>query len=150
MRKINRIVIHHSESPAATTTVELINKWHIARGFNEIGYHKVIYHNGKVLDGRKEDKMGAHVKNGGWNHGSLAVCICGNYDLDEPSDIQLSSLYKVLANWCRRYKIDPELKSIVDHCDAPNETKTCSGKNIQNKLPLIRKRISVLVQAPYF
>ena len=43
MRKINKIIIHCSATPEQReVSVETIRKWHLQRGFNDIGYHYVI------------------------------------------------------------------------------------------------------------
>lgn len=42
-RRINRLVIHWSDS-GQSTTVEDIRRWHTAKGWRDIGYHRVILH----------------------------------------------------------------------------------------------------------
>jgi hypothetical protein len=62
-RKINKIYIHHSASPRATTTREDIYKWHVVQnGWKDIGYHYMINNLDMVEIGRTENTTGAHVK----------------------------------------------------------------------------------------
>jgi len=42
MRIIKFIVVHCSDSRNHTHDAKVIDQWHKARGFNEIGYHYVI------------------------------------------------------------------------------------------------------------
>ena len=59
MRKINQIIIHCSATPEGRNdTSKDIRRWHLARGFKDIGYHYII-----LLDGTIE--LGRPV---GWNY----------------------------------------------------------------------------------
>jgi N-acetylmuramoyl-L-alanine amidase len=71
-----RITIHCSASkngvrvPAAE-----IEKWHIARGFQKIGYHYVIQPDGEVEHGRPLNEQGAHVESA--NQDNVGICLVG-------------------------------------------------------------------------
>jgi N-acetylmuramoyl-L-alanine amidase len=93
---IKHIVIHHSASKPSTT-LEEITKWHKARGFNTVGYHKVIYDDGTIMNGRPETTVPASVKD--HNKNTLAVCVCGNFEVDQPTNFQLISLELVIKEW---------------------------------------------------
>jgi len=58
----------------------MIRKWHLQRGFQDIGYHWVIYQDGTVHMGRTESKIGAHVA--GHNKNSIGVCYVGGIGAD--------------------------------------------------------------------
>ena len=78
MRNINFIVWHCSASPnAKPLTREQLVAEHKARGFRTIGYHYVIEPDGKVILGRPESEVGAHVE--GHNSDSIGICMIG-YD----------------------------------------------------------------------
>ena len=51
---------------------------HIARGFNDVGYHYVIRRSGAVEKGGQEAVVGAHVA--GHNTGSLGICCIGGIE----------------------------------------------------------------------
>ena len=71
MRKINKIIIHHSASPLITT-VDDIRDWHVHNnGWSDIGYHYIILGDGSIEDGRPITKIGAHCK--GKNRYSIGV-----------------------------------------------------------------------------
>lgn len=74
--KIDRIIIHCSATPPDRDIgAEEIRRWHLGRGWADIGYHYVIRRDGTLESGRDEDRIGAHTK--GYNHGSLGVCLVG-------------------------------------------------------------------------
>ena len=114
MRPINLIVIHCSASPntdslfrglsgtaAFRNPAQLIDEWHVYRGFKRsdswraqqnpglkaIGYHYVIDRAGLVMTGRHIDEIGAHAQ--GFNQKSIGICLVG---LDQFSPAQWSSL----------------------------------------------------------
>ena len=57
---VRRVIIHHSAS-SRETTVETLREWHKARGFEDIGYHRVIDGNGTVHATRPLTVQGAHA-----------------------------------------------------------------------------------------
>lgn len=76
MRKINRVIIHHADTPANMDIgVEEIRQWHLARGWRDIGYHYVLRRNGSLELGRPIETVGAHAK--GHNHDSIGICLVG-------------------------------------------------------------------------
>lgn len=79
MRKINKIIIHCSATPEGRNVkAETIKKWHLDRGFSDIGYHYIIHLNGSISYGRSIYTNGAHTK--GHNSSSLGVCYIGGCD----------------------------------------------------------------------
>ncbi len=75
-RKIDRIFIHCSASDVPEhDNIATIKKWHLARGFNDIGYHYLIHKNGKISKGRDVEKTPAAQK--GHNVRTIAVCLHG-------------------------------------------------------------------------
>jgi len=82
--EVREIIIHCAatrpewmqESSLATKRAE-IRRWHLARGFSDIGYHWLIDRDGKVMAGRLESVVGSHVK--GRNTGTLGICLIGGH-----------------------------------------------------------------------
>ena len=63
MRKIRKIIIHCSATQEGKdVSVETIRKWHLKRGWRDIGYHFVIGLDGQVHEGRPIEETGAHTK----------------------------------------------------------------------------------------
>ena len=80
MRRIDEIIVHCTASPEGKAmTVEQIDHIHRYENHwaNGIGYHKVIYLDGTIHDGRPLDMMGAHCNEGGHNRYSIGVVYVG-------------------------------------------------------------------------
>jgi len=75
-RKIKKVYIHCSASDnPAHDNVETIRQWHLARGFNDIGYHFLIDSDGKTHNGRSIELTPAAQK---WhNKRTIAICVTG-------------------------------------------------------------------------
>lgn len=107
-RKITEIFIHCSATREGQDyTIEDIRKWHKQRGFNDIGYHYVIYRDGTIHNGRDVDLVGAHCE--GHNSHSIGVCYIGGCKSDgvTPKDTrtnaQKTSLLSLLKDLRRKY-----------------------------------------------
>ena len=125
MRKINKIFIHHSASTFGD--VEIIDKWHKERGFDEIGYHFVILTNGFIEFGRDLNKVGAHVK--GHNTGSIGICMIHDKDQIYSVD-QIISAFKLSAHLCREFNI--KIENILGHCEVDSNKPDCPGYSMKN------------------
>ena len=136
MRTIKRIVIHHSASPKNSTTVKDIERWHVAEGYDGIGYNRIIEGDGDVVMGRDDARIPAHAY--GHNKDSLGICVIGNFEKEAPSQQQIERLVQVLAILCKRYGVAAE--AIVGHRDLL--PTACPGKNLYNQLPAIRARVA--------
>ena len=107
-RYINEIIVHCSATAEGKDfTVADIKKWHLARGFSDIGYHYVIYRDGSINKGRDESKIGAHCT--GHNSHSIGVCYIGGCASDgkTPKDTrtaaQKAALVKLLKELRAKY-----------------------------------------------
>lgn len=84
MREITKIIVHCSATKEGKHfNAKDITKWHLERGFNDIGYHYVVLLDGKVEVGRPEIKVGAHCK--GYNTNSIGICYIGGLDANGKS-----------------------------------------------------------------
>ena len=131
MRKIDKIIIHHSASDGKTTTPEIIKSWHLERGMKDIGYHYLIGHSGEIFKGRQEIKIGAHCK--GQNANSIGVCVIGNFENDFPTLNQSVSIRSLIESLSLRF---PEAKVSGHKENAPT---LCPGRNLQKYLEDLRK-----------
>lgn len=117
MREINTIIIHCAYTPVSMDVgVEEIRRWHLDRGFSDIGYHRVIRRDGTVEIGRPVEKPGAHVK--GHNADSIGVCLVGGMGSREKPDCnytasQWEALERVVIELVMRYPV----ADIVGHRD---------------------------------
>ena len=128
MRNINKIIVHCSATPEGKAfSVADIRRWHLQRGFSDIGYHFVVYLDGSVHVGRPLHKSGAHCI--GQNKNSVGVCYIGGLAADgiTPADTrteaQKVALQKLLADLKLRYP-----KALVlGHCELDYRKPHCPG-----------------------
>jgi N-acetyl-anhydromuramyl-L-alanine amidase AmpD len=102
------IVLHCSATRASQpVTAAQIREWHLARGWSDIGYHRVVRRDGTVEAGRALDAVGAHVA--GFNARSVGICLVGGLDdrTGAPADTftpaQWASLRALVTELLRRY-----------------------------------------------
>lgn len=107
-RNIKEIIVHCSATPEGKDfTVSDIKRWHLQRGFSDIGYHWVVYRDGTIVSGRPESVSGAHCT--GHNSISIGVCYIGGCASDgkTPKDTrtpaQKDALIKILKSLKSRY-----------------------------------------------
>lgn len=107
------IIIHHSATIQGN--VEIFQRCHRERGWEDIGYHFVITNgnsgpDGEIQIGRPLEKIGAHAK--GRNHNSVGICLVGE---DQFTAKQKDSLIRLLAKLCAEYNLEISEKTIQAH-----------------------------------
>jgi len=96
MRKIDKIIIHCSDTPAGRhDDVDDIRRWHKARGWSDVGYHYVILIDGTIQKGREDKTVGAHCK--GHNSKSIGICYIGGKGGDTRTCEQKESLIYLIG-----------------------------------------------------
>lgn len=124
------IVLHHSVSPE-TTTVEEIRRWHLSRGFRDIGYQYVVRKSSagwQVEPGRPEDAVGAHCK--GWNDSTVGVCVCGDYTQGPLSDGAMAALLGLLRPMLQRYGMTE--RQVMGHGQMTGQATLCPGFDVDS------------------
>lgn len=99
VRQITKIILHCSATrEGQDVSVETIRKWHLNRGWSDIGYHYVIYLDGSIHEGRPVNRSGAHTK--GHNSKSIGVCYIGGVEKDgkTPKDTRTPEQDTALTN----------------------------------------------------
>lgn len=121
MREITEIIIHSTATPKGMrATAKDIDKWHRQRGFDRIGYHYVIGHNGLIEKGRQDYEIGAHCK--GYNSCSIGIAYIGGLNeskqsADTRTIAQKQSLVILIKQILKQY---PTIKKISGHRDYCN------------------------------
>lgn len=118
-RAITEIIVHCTATPEGQdVTINQIKRWHLDRGFNDIGYHYVIYRDGSIHQGRAEEIVGAHAV--GHNAVSIGICYVGGLAKDGKTckdtrtSSQKASLISLIKNLKLRY---PTIKVVMGHRD---------------------------------
>ena len=125
------LVIHHSGfywSNAQDTLNEILRLHHQDRGWADVAYHFLIGKDGAIYEGRDLAVRGAHV--GGFNTGSVGVCLLGDFTIETPSQAQLDATYMLNA-WLASYL---QLTHLAGHQQFSNST-VCPGTFIESQLP---------------
>lgn len=114
-----------------------IRRWHLARGFKDIGYHWLIDRDGKVGKGRDMTVQGAHTK--GHNRGSIGICLIGGKGsksrdpfLKNFTEQQELSLYLVM----RAIHLRTKIVALRGHNEVA--AKACPGFNVTNERAIWR------------
>lgn len=133
MRKINMIVIHCADTYARMDIgVREIREWHLARGFNDIGYHYVIRRDGIIETGRPLEKIGAHAA--GYNSMSIGICYAGGRGDDgKPLDNRTSEQKQAMHDLVDSLKKQFPDAIVVGHCDLPGVHKSCPCFFVKNE-----------------
>jgi len=122
MRSIKEIIIHCSATrESQQISVDTIRDWHLAKGWNDIGYHFYIDLDGTIHKGRDIDKMGAHCK--GHNRNSIGVCYCGGVEADgkTPKDTRTQEQKESLLHVLKTLKAMYPESMIYSHNEFANK-----------------------------
>lgn len=135
MRRITRVdwlVIHCAATPADLDVgVVEIRRWHMQKGYSDVGYHYVIRRDGTVEKGRTDTTPGAHAK--GYNVYSLGICLVGGLKKGTTkaennfTDAQFAALWDLLRGLMGRY---PEAE-VLGHRDLPGVNKACPSFEVR-------------------
>lgn len=143
MRTITEIIIHCSATPEGReVSVETIRRWHLARGFKDIGYHYVIHLDGTIEYGRPEAEQGAHCT--GHNKTSIGICYIGGCASDgkTPKDTRTPAQTAALIKLLQQLKQQYPLATIHGHNEfAP---KACPSFDVQAWLKTVSAKIGRL------
>ena len=137
MPTINEIIIHCTDTTpnwwadkSAQEKVDEVRRWHLDRGWSDIGYHYLIDRNGEVIEGRPVEKTGAHVK--GHNTGTIGVSLFGGHGSsagdkfeDNFTEDQEQSLKRLIVDLTNRF---PDIRKITGHNQYA--AKACPGFSV--------------------
>jgi len=152
---IEKIVIHCSDSPWGSATE--IRKWHLQKGWKDIGYHFVIgngnikpdFHlksmNGNIEVGRELDgdsmldgnEIGAHAL--GYNKNSIGICLIGKESF---SHRQMPSLLWLTAELIKKHSL--KVDDVIGHYETESgrkQGKTCPNIDVEKR---VRKHLREL------
>lgn len=167
---IAKFVIHHTaenldseQNRSPKELMRAIYYYHtVTKGWGDIGYNFVIDRAGNVYEGRagyernQRIPVGAHVAYR--NIGTVGIALMGNFQEEEPTDAQLDVLALLIADLSQQIGSDPlgktrfwgkETPNILGHRDLAvrGHGTACPGKNMESKLPLLRKRVGKILES---
>ena len=133
-RNISEIIVHCTATVEGKNfTVDEVRKWHIKRGFGDIGYHYLIYLDGSIHAGRNVDKNGAHTV--GHNANSIGVCYVGGLDKNnKPKDTRTPEQKEALLWLLKELKKLYPKATIHGHREFANKACPCFDAYNEYKL----------------
>jgi len=153
------IVIHTAAANIPNVDVTNITRWHLAKGWNGIGYHYVIVNDkhvkipdGTLQEGRPLTKAGAHCQ--GLNNQSIGICMVGHGDINDFTPAQYKTLYALVKQLMTKYNIPDS--NVIGHREVNlliregvvspkyRTNKSCPGKKIN--MSTIREHLTTNTQ----
>ena len=119
---LNTLVVHHSALEYMDGPREIQRLHILQNGFSDVGYHFFVDGLGQLYEGRPLNERGAHT--GGYNTGTVGVCLSGNFALVQPVVAQLTTLHQ-LAVYLRD---TVRLTHLAGHRDFQPESTICPGE----------------------
>ena len=134
MRHIDSIYIHCTATRAewwadrrSSDKAAECKRWHIDRGWSDVGYHYFVDRDGTITEGRPIEKTPAAQK--GHNTGSVAISLWGGHGSDQDDKFldnftpeQDRALRKLIAQLRMEY---PSIKRVRGHNEV--SAKMCPG-----------------------
>lgn len=139
---VNRITVHHegwtpvwfTDASDTAARMDSIRRSHLKRlRAGDIGYHFVIDRAGNIWEGRSLKYQGAHVR--GENENNIGIMVLGNFDKQNPSTAQLSTLRSTLISLQRQYRVSSA--RVYTHQEL-NRT-SCPGRVLQSHMVSLRR-----------
>jgi hypothetical protein len=162
---VKHVIVHHSAGSNTTTNfleaVRNIYTFHTApppsgNGWNDVGYNFLITQDGTIFQGRDgqgimdgDNVLGAHFC--GKNNGTMGICLLGNYNEVQPTNVAIKSLIN-LAAW----KLGKEKLPVIGQFQHTNGllniisghrdgcATECPGSNLYAKLAEFRQKINLI------
>lgn len=136
---IDAIVIHCSATrEGQDVRAADIRKWHLERGFADIGYNYVIDLDGTVEVGRPLTRDGAHCNTAGlsgksYNKHSIGICYVGGLDAKgNPKDTRTPAQKIAMSKLVHKLMWEYPIIEVIGHRDASPD-KNGDGKITSNE-----------------
>lgn len=145
-RRIDEVIVHHTEEPTATDyrglpTIQGVRRYHMeVRGWSDNGYHVMFGQPDDIWLCRPLEKSGGHCL--GHNAHSVGVSFVANYDQQDPRDWHQMTAHKVVAAICQRWSLP--LAAIHFHREFAD--KTCPG--LKMNLEYFRGQVAAFLGSP--
>lgn len=131
MRKIKKIIVHHTGDSSGLDQFVKIERHHKSRKYPEsasgyyCGYHFLIEKTGKVIQAHPTEEIGAHDKG---ENDSIGIGLAGNFNKQNPNAKQVKALGKLLAMLVPVHGLKE--KDIEPH--RVNDNTDCFGTRLSN------------------
>ena len=153
MRRLNKIIIHHSGSNFGNAkTIENQRK---KQGKKGVGYHFVIYNKYYTEEDLKNnyndihrrnlqqclniEDIGDHTK--GHNRNSIGVCLI-HLDIEYP-EVQLYVFRNLVASLC--YDLGIDVSNVLGHYEIDSKESSCPGLDMDKERKFIKEKLNSLI-----
>ncbi|OGJ58201.1 hypothetical protein A2947_02015 [Candidatus Peribacteria bacterium RIFCSPLOWO2_01_FULL_54_110] len=154
-KSVKLLVVHHTaqnvtgDERPPLERVRALYAYHANnRGWGDIGYHYLIDERGQIYEGRTGGKgvIGGHAYC--WNTGTMSIALLGNFDGEQPPQVQMQSLQWLLSDLAQTYDIDlgssvrihgKSFPAIVGHKDLLSTD--CPGYYVRETLAQVREHV---------
>lgn len=134
LRAWQYVVIHHSAGEVGNA--ESIDRDHLSRGWDGIGYHFVINNGAPLPPGRVEwtfrwnlQRHGAHVAAGEMNRQGIGICLVGHLDRHPPHPRQYERAVELTALLLKHIP-SLAIERVVGHGEVPGASTNCPGAHM--------------------
>ena len=114
-----------------------VKNYHLSLGYQDVGYNFGIEYDGKVVQGRSLDIVGAHTRTDNMNSRGIGVVLLGNFherylsnghwiEAKQPTQAQLKSLNNLLKDLMAEHDIP--IQKILGHNEVKDAKTNCPGK----------------------
>lgn len=152
---VKLLVVHHTaqnvtgDQRPALERVRALYAYHAnSRGWGDIGYHYLIDEAGQIYEGRVGGRgvIGGHAYC--WNTGTISIVLLGNFDIEQPPQMQMQNLQWLLSDLAETYGLDlgssvrmhgKNLPVIVGHRDLLSTD--CPGYYVRETLAQVRENV---------
>ena len=125
-----RIVHCSATPPSLDIGAADIRRWHLERGFADIGYHFVIRRDGSLEAGRPLHVVGAHARP--WNQRSVGICLVGGVNASrKPANNFTKEQFSSLRELIRKLTVKYPGVAIIGHRDVPGVKKACPSFDVK-------------------
>ena len=146
MSKLKYVTVHHdgldtplgrSDRRSSLDRLETIRRGHVVHnGWADIGYHFAIDRSGRIWECRALTWQGAHVK--GHNAGNIGVLVMGNFEIERPSNAQVSALNLQISALTAGFGISR--RNVKTHREWPTARTSCPGRYLQPRFNEIKSK----------
>lgn len=128
------IAVHCSATkPELDIGEDEIRRWHVDKGWADIGYNQTIRRDGRIEMGRHPDDAGAHVA--GFNSRAYGVCLIGGVGADGKAEDNFTEAQResllVSLRFLKRYAPGARIQG---HRDFPDVAKDCPSFDVREWL----------------
>jgi hypothetical protein len=134
----NRITVHHTETPinpnvSDAARMRQIQNFHIdGRGWCDVGYHLLIGVDGRIYQGRDENRRGAHAGSGN-NNNNVGISFIGSFQSQLPNASQLEAGARAIRGVADEWGIAIDRSHVFGHREM--RSTDCPGQALFNFLP---------------